>query len=70
MPPLNLAKSIFILPQFQGETITSRSFGYPISNNMEASVLDFKSAFWMDVLAIVEEEIKGRIGGGGAGGGR
>ena len=72
MLPLAFAKSIFILPQFKDKAITSSSsFRYPISNNMEASVLDFGSSFWQRVLAIVKEVIKSRAeGSGGAGGGR
>jgi hypothetical protein len=70
MQPLDLAKSIFILDKYKDKPITSLSFRHPISNNHDESLLDFKSAFWLAVIAIVEEEIRGRIRGGGAGGGR
>ena len=71
MTPLELARRIFILPNYQSQPISTRSFARPISNNIEASVLDFGSSFWQRVLAIVKEVIKSRAeGSGGAGGGR
>ena len=71
MTPLELARRIFILPKYQSQPISTLSFARPISNNTEASVLDFESSFWQRVLNIVMEVIKSRDeGSGGAGGGR